>query len=45
MLSTKEIVVVNRLFFVEFEQYKNNISGTEGVVSFRLFYDGIQKQS
>ena len=41
MLSTKEIVVVNRLFFAESEQNKDNISGTEVVVSVKLFYEGI----
>jgi len=45
MAFMKEMMIVNRLFFVEFEQNEDNISGTECFVSVRLFYEGIQKLS
>jgi len=41
MLSTKEIVVLHRLFFAKFEQNEDNISSMKGVVSVRSFYEGI----
>ena len=41
MSSTKEVVVVNRLFFTGFEQNEDDISGMKGVVSVKFFYEGI----